>query len=261
MWSYIKSFFNKKTDEKIARKITVREKSMILRHRTNNELTERSLKWTIPGWSQRYMSHTDWTIKIKDDITLPYIEPINKNCNFISAANIPIVTSNNNKITFQKYLESYGQYNPNININYDLSSSFNESVEMECVVAIIPKDDGITHIPSKLTHRYNTQKRRNMLVISSQKNSISLQEGKRKHDIDLEDTMPEISNEIRHNICLEIPIIKSSHVNDVLVRNVTKNIKGTVVYYIYLDHTQLNTNDITRIEEIFKNFKNEKYNF
>ena len=82
MWSYIKSFFNKKTDEKITRKITVREKSMILRHRTNNELTERSLKWTIPGWSQRYMSHTDWTIKIKDDITLPYIEPINKNCNF-----------------------------------------------------------------------------------------------------------------------------------------------------------------------------------
>ena len=164
MWSYIKSFFNKKTDEKITRKITVREKSMILRHRTNNELTERSLKWTIPGWSQRYMSHTDWTIKIKDDITLPYIEPINKNCNFISAANIPIVTANN-KITFQKYLESYGQYNPNININYDLSSSFNESVEMECVVAIIPRDDDITHIPSKLTHRYNTQKSSNMLVI------------------------------------------------------------------------------------------------
>jgi len=260
MWSYIKSFFNKKIDKTIVRKITVREKSMIMRHRTNNELTERSLKWTIPGWSQRYMSHTDWTIKIKDDITLPYIEPINKNCNFISAANIPIVTTNN-KITFQKYLESYGQYNPNININYDLSSSFNESVEMECVVAIIPRDDDITHIPSKLTHRYNTQKSSNMLVISSQKNSISLQEGKRKHDIDLEDTMPEISDEIHYNICLEIPIIKSSHVNNILVRNVTKNIKGVIVYYIYLDHTKLNTNDITRIEEIFKNFKNEKYNF
>ena len=60
---------------------------------------------------------------------------------------------------------------------------------------------------------------------------------------------------------LEIPIIKSTHVNNVLVRNLYKNIKGVIVYYVYLDHTQLNTDDINRIEKVFNNFKNEKYNF
>lgn len=259
MWAYLQSFFNTRNEKK-NKQITVREKSMLLRHKTNSELTERSLKWTLPGWSQRLVSHTDWTIKIKDDITLPYIEPINKNFNFVSAAKIPIAV-NNKKINLQKYVESYGQYNPNININYDLSSSFNESVEMECVVVIIPKEDGITHIPSKLTHKYDTRVGNSILIISSQKNSISLQEEQRKHDIKLEDIMPEISDKIYYNICLEIPIIKSTHVNNVLVRNLYKNIKGVIVYYVYLDHTQLNTDDINRIEKVFNNFKNDKYNF
>uniref|UniRef100_A0A6C0B599 Uncharacterized protein n=1 Tax=viral metagenome TaxID=1070528 RepID=A0A6C0B599_9ZZZZ len=256
MWTYIKSFFSKKGEEREKTKnLSLREKSMILRHSTNSELLNRSLKWTLPGWSQRYVSHTDWTIKIKGDITLPYIEKVNKCVNFISAAQIPIIV-NNNKINLQKYIETFGQYSPNININYNLSSSYNESIAMHCVVVIIPKDNTITHIPSKLTHRYDKCSN-NILIVSSQKSSISLEEEQRKHDIHLEETMPEIHDKINYNICIEIPVKKYKLINK---RDINKEIKGTIVYYLYLDHKTLNNSDIDRIEKIFTNFKNEKYN-
>lgn len=260
MWAYVKSFFNNGKNNQVEEKqLTLREQSMLLRHNTNVKLIEKGFKWTQAGWSQRRVSHTDWTIKLKNNITLPYIEKKNKNINFISANKIPIVV-NNKQLTLQQYIEHHGQQNPNIKIDYNLSSNFNESVEMECVVVLIPKDTSVIHKPCKLSHKYD-RLNTNILVVSSQKNSVSLHEEQRKHDIDLEDTMPEIHDKINYNVCLEIPLVRPKNLKGTLLRNIDRNIKGSIVYYLYLDHKELNDDDIDKIEEIFNNFKNDKYMF
>lgn len=260
MWAYVKSFlYNSKKKQAEKKQLTLREKSMIVRHNTNTKLSNKGLKWTHAGWSQRCEPHTDWTIKIKDDITLPYIEQTTKNINFVSATKIPIII-NNQPSSLQQYIENYGQYNPNIKINYNLSNSFNERIEMSCVVVLIPKDTSVIHIPTKLTHKYDRNINNNILLVSSQKKSTTLQEDKRKQDFNLEETMPETHEDIHYNICLEIPIIRSRAFRSTVIRQFNQTIKGTIVYYLYVDHTDLNDTDIDKIEGIFNNFKNETYN-
>ena len=261
MWAYIKSFFiTSVTEEKPEKKLSIREQSLVIRHNINSKLMEKGLKWTIAGWSQRLISHTDWTIKIKDSITLPYIEKKQNTNQLISAIRVPMFIDNK-KVNLQKYLENYGQYNPNIKINYNLSTSFNESIEMKCVVVIIPKDTEIVHFPSKLTHKYEKFSNNSILVVSTQNNSKVIHEDRRKHNFDLEQTIPEDTNKVYYNICLEIPIIKYTAIKKLFIRDSEKRITGTIVYYLYLDHKKINENDIENIEEIFNDFKKEKYNF
>ena len=79
-------------------------------------------------------------------------------------------------------------------------------------------------------------------------------------EFNLEETMPETHEVIHYNICLEIPIIRSRAFRSTVIRQFNQTIKGTIVYYLYVDHTDLNDTDIDKIEGIFNNFKNETYN-
>ena len=259
MWSYIKSFYYKvNTDNSVRKKPTARETSMMLRHRTASALNNMGLKWSTSGWSRRLIPHTDWTIKVQDSITLPYIESINKNINLISAKLIPIMV-HNRCINLQKYLEDNGQYNPDININYTLSTYPDEQLEIKCIVVIIPHIENLVHTPSKSTHLYDNLTEHNLLIVTNSQTSVSIREEKRKQNFDLPTTIISNSPHKAYNVCLEIPLIKSSNITNIFVRDFNRSIKGNLVYYLYLDHDKITNDDLTKINQIFLDFKNEKY--
>jgi len=264
MWAYFKSFLykndsnNEKTNTK-KRKLSLKEKSMITRHRTNSKLKNKNLKWSNAGWSQRHVTHTDWSIKLKNDITLPIIESQRRTTKLISAKKIPI-NMKNETITLQKYIENYGVYNPDVKINFNLSLNFNESIESGCCVVIIPTDKELIHQPTKLTHRFEQSEFKNLLVVSTPNKTTSLIESSRRHNLNLEDKLvSDKVGDIFYNICVEIPLVKSRVLNDTFMRNSTKHIKGTIVYYLYIDHEEINESDLNKIDTIFKNFEKEKY--
>ena len=270
MLSYIKSFLYNTVEKKeskeepvyetktIKRNLSLREKIMFIRHRLNNNLNNHGLRWNLAGWSSKLNPHTDWTIKIKN-VTLPIIRTKSNITRYISAKNIPI-SDESGIIPLQKYLENFGQFNPNIKINYHLASNYNESIQFKCSVVIIPKNTNTTLITCKLTHQYKQLTKKRILLVSTKNGSLSFIQTERKHDIHIADTTKE-TNKDGYNICLEIPIIKSPLISDLFIRDENKPIIGNLVYYLYLDENNITSADAETIGQIFDNFKNQKYAF
>lgn len=253
MWNYIKSFIYKKNTTEILDSHTPRQETMLLRHKLGEDLKKNNLRWNVAGWSQQTDSHTEWTSKIKNDITLPLVESIQLKNKIVSAKLLPIY-DNNKLYSLQYFIENFGQFNRNIKINYNLSSiSNNEPIILKCNLIIVPKD-GVVHQPCKVTHRYNHSDIANVLIVSSKTDHVTVTEQSRKQIIDLPQIKPE-EDDINYTLCIRIPVKKTPVNKGLYVRDTTKNIKATVLYYLYLDHKTINENDIKKIVGIFSNFK------
>ena len=257
MWKYIKSFIYNPVDEKIPPEIlTPIQKSMLLRHRISEKIEQNSLKLTNGGWSQRALTHTDWTCKLENSICLPFIESDKTLTKVVSAKIIPIYYEGK-LYTLQYYLENFSQFNKNIHINYNLASCATEPVVLRCNVVVIPKITNIKHNPVKLTHRY-VSCNRNMLVISNKNNSISLLENSRKQIINFEQNNKDLE-ETHFNVCVQIPVKKTPINRGIYIRDTTRNIKATVLYYLYIDHEEVEESDVHKIQEIIENFKKDSF--
>tara|TARA_B110000971_G_C19976684_1_gene485298 strand:+ start:108 stop:899 length:792 start_codon:yes stop_codon:yes gene_type:complete len=256
MWKYIKSFISNPIDEKTPEILTSRQKSMILRHQISEKIEHNSLKLTNGGWSQGALPHTDWTCKLENSICLPFIESDKALTKVVSAKLIPIYNEGK-LLTLQYYLENFSQFNKNIHINYNLASCAIEPVVLRCNVVVIPKTADIKHNPVKLTHRYDPCNG-NMLVISNKTNSISLLENSRKQIIDFEQNNKDLEK-THFNVCVQIPVKKTPINRGIYIRDTTRNIKATVLYYLYIDHDEVEESDVHKIKEIIDNFKKDSF--
>ena len=124
--------------------------------RTSAFLKRRGYAFNRVGWDDcsRAYNHSlgsnisDWTFKTKDGEILPFI----RSSNFedktltIKAKDIGIVVGNhefgNNltTITFQKYLENYGKYTPDVPDDLDLSASKDELITIRYIAVICRED-------------------------------------------------------------------------------------------------------------------------
>jgi len=257
MWNYIKSFIYKENTHAGSTPTTPRQETMLIRHKLGEDLKKNNLRWNVAGWSQQTESHTEWTSKIENDITLPLVESIRLKNKIVSAKLLPIYDENK-LYSLQYFIENFGQFNKNIKINYNLSSaSTNEPIILKCNLIIVPKD-GVVHHPCKVTHRYNHADSANVLIVSSKTDSTTVIEQSRKQIIDLPQTKPE-EEELSYTLCIRIPLKKTPVNKGIYIRDTTKNIKATVLYYLYLDHKTITEHDIKKIVSIFTNFKQKGF--
>ena len=92
---------------------------------------------------------SDWTFKLKDGTTLPFIRSPNftDKTLTISAKDISLIVGNERPdgslkaITFQNYLEHYGKYTPGVPDNVNLSSGPNELVNIRYIAVVVPENN------------------------------------------------------------------------------------------------------------------------
>lgn len=91
---------------------------------------------------------SDWTFKLKDGTTLPFIRSPNftDKTLTISAKDISLIVGNEcpggnlKAITFQNYLEHYGEYTPGVPDNVNLSAGPNELINIRYIGVVVPEN-------------------------------------------------------------------------------------------------------------------------
>ena len=164
---------------------------------------------------------SDWTFKLKDGTTLPFIRSPNftDKTLTISAKDISLIVGNERPdgslkaITFQNYLEHYGKYTPGVPDNVNLSSGPNELVNIRYIAVVVPENNRGSQEVVPTAYNYQTFSDKNPKNIigasfhlgvgtttdgAQQKNVYLVKTNKAIHD-QFEDSCKEIDIEERDN--------------------------------------------------------------